>query len=447
MRTIAKGILTTIFVVLAISIVFGQKGAEDGSRFGHGEDSIRCIKNLSLYREYAKQKNYELALEPWIIVYSECPKATKYIYIDGIKMISGVIKKEQDTEQKKVLIDSMMRIHDKRMKNYNEKGKVLGYKGLDFLKYSERNAENFKIGYSFLKKSIELQKYKSSAPAVLTCMQTSSSLFKAGEIEGEQVVEDYSIIYEIAEYVITNKKKGWQNMEKAKPSIDKIFEESGAAQCENLVPLYTKKFEETPEGIEFLNKSTTLLRATGCNEEKLFFALINKLNSLAPTADLASELAKLSNKNKKLEEAARYYKQAIELEVDDKRKANFYLELGDVIRRLGNLSQARTYALNSIELDPASGYPYLLIGNIYAAASKTCGEEEFHQKAVYWVAVDKFLKAKTIDPELTENANKFIETYRPHFPDNETIFFYNYKQGDIYTVGCWINEKTKVRAR
>jgi hypothetical protein len=121
--------------------------------------------------------------------------------------------------------------------------------------------------------------------------------------------------------------------------------------------------------------------------------------------------------------------------------------LGDVTRRLGNLSQAKTYALNSAELDASSGYPYLLIGNIYAAASKSCGEDDFQQKAVYWAAVDKFAKAKSIDPALTDDANKFIEAYRPHFPDNETIFFQGYKEGDKFTVGCWINEVTTVRAR
>ena len=135
------------------------------------------------------------------------------------------------------------------------------------------------------------------------------------------------------------------------------------------------------------------------------------------------------------------------MQSDNIEKANYYLELGDITRRLGNYSQARTYALNSIELNPENGYPYLLIGNIYAASSKSCSEDKFEQKAVYWAAVDKFAKAKSIDPELAVDANKFIEAYRPHFPDTETIFFYGLKVGDTYTVECWINEKTTVRSR
>jgi hypothetical protein len=29
----------------------------------------------------------------------------------------------------------------------------------------------------------------------------------------------------------------------------------------------------------------------------------------------------------------------------------------------------------------------------------------------------------------------------------EEAFFYGYQEGQEYTVGCWINEKTKVRSR
>ncbi|GAJ09018.1 unnamed protein product, partial [marine sediment metagenome] len=58
--------ITTFFLVILFAVlslqVFGQKGVEDGSKFGHGEDSIHCIKNLSLYDQYYRQKNFEDAL-------------------------------------------------------------------------------------------------------------------------------------------------------------------------------------------------------------------------------------------------------------------------------------------------------------------------------------------------------------------------------------------------
>lgn len=445
MKTIAKGILTTLFLTLTISFVFGQKGYLDGSKYGHGEDSVSCIMNLSLYREYVRQDNFELALDSWKIVYTECPKASLYTYVDGIKMIENTIKKETDASQKKVLIDSMMRIYDKRIKNFGKKGYVLGDKGVDYIKYSENTVENFQIGYDWLKESISLEKNESGPSQLLFFMQASNALFKAGVFNAGQVVSDYGTVSEIVDAVIKKGGRDGKRMEPAKAPIDQIFE--GVASCDDLIPFYTKKFAETPDDNEFLKKSTDLLRATKCNDSKLFFDMANKLNSSVPSAELAYELARITNQGDKLDEASKYYKQAIELETDNTRKAKYYLELGDVTRRSGDFSQARTYALNSIEMDPTSGYPYLLIGNIYAASSKSCGDEDFEQRAVYWVAVDKFMKAKAIDASLADEANRFIEAYKPHFPDNETIFFYNLKEGDTYTVGCWINEKTTVRAR
>ena len=40
---------------LGTTAAFAQKGVEDGSRFGHGEDSIRCLQNISIYSEYVNR--------------------------------------------------------------------------------------------------------------------------------------------------------------------------------------------------------------------------------------------------------------------------------------------------------------------------------------------------------------------------------------------------------
>ena len=44
-------------LTLGATATFAQKGVEDGSRFGHGEDSVRCLKNISIYTEYVKTDN------------------------------------------------------------------------------------------------------------------------------------------------------------------------------------------------------------------------------------------------------------------------------------------------------------------------------------------------------------------------------------------------------
>ena len=61
------------------------------------------------------------------------------------------------------------------------------------------------------------------------------------------------------------------------------------------------------------------------------------------------------------------------------------------------------------------------------------------------MAVDKFMKAKEIDPSLASKANERIREYKKLFPTSDVAFFYNVFEGDEFQVECWINETTKAR--
>lgn len=41
---------------------YAQKGVDNGTQFGSGEDSVRCITNISLFVPYAKAGNFKDAL-------------------------------------------------------------------------------------------------------------------------------------------------------------------------------------------------------------------------------------------------------------------------------------------------------------------------------------------------------------------------------------------------
>ena len=83
---------------------------------------------------------------------------------------------------------------------------------------------------------------------------------------------------------------------------------------------------------------------------------------------------------------------------------------------------------------------------MYAASADACGTDEISKKAAYWAAVDKYYRAKSIDPSLEQVANERIYSYSRAFPALERLFFHDLKEGDSYTVGCWINETTTVRS-
>ena len=85
-------------LTLGSAATFAQKGVEDGSRFGHGEDSIRCLQNISIYTEYVKTDNFKDAYKPWKAVFTEAPLAQVGTYTKNPSWIDTKYKGCSSTE-------------------------------------------------------------------------------------------------------------------------------------------------------------------------------------------------------------------------------------------------------------------------------------------------------------------------------------------------------------
>ena len=446
MKATATKFLLTILILTGSISAFGQKGVEDGSKFGKGDDSIRCVRNLSLYVEYYRQKSYDDALPYWRIVFDECPIANFNMYIHGVKMHELLAEKADNEEQKFAHLDTMMLIYDQRIKYFKQEGKVLGRKGIDWLSMRKSTVKDIKVGYDYIKQSVDMQKNKSENAVLALFMTASGTLFKAGELSQENMIQNYATASQIADYKVSNKPES-ADFQRLKGKLDQIFSQSGAATCDALIKLFQPKYDQNPEDKELLTKIVTFLASTDCKDSDLYFNTSTSLHKIDPSAKSSYFLAEMNVNRANYEKASVLYKQAIELETDSKEKARYYLKLGDITyHKLGNNSLSRTYARKAAELDPESGHPYLLIGAIYAGC-EPCGDDDIAKKALYWIAVDNFVKAKQVDNELAEIANKSINSYSQHFPDTESVFFHGLTVGDRYTVDCWINETTIVRTR
>ena len=155
----------------------------------------------------------------------------------------------------------------------------------------------------------------------------------------------------------------------------------------------------------------------------------------------------MSLKKKEYGKATEFLKKALELETDDSLKAKYYFKLAQVSNEQHNRPLARTYARKAIELRSNYGAAYMLIGTLYAASGCTSlsNPEGELSRISYWVAVDKLVQAKKVDPSIAEQANKLIGQYSRNFPNKEDAFFLGITNGKKVTVGCWINEPTVAR--
>jgi tetratricopeptide (TPR) repeat protein len=447
-----KAAKITFTIALIFSTAFlglAQKGVEDGSKFGHGEDSVRCVRNYSLYREYYKQKNYNDALPYWRVVFAECPRATKSIYLNGAAMYKfHIIQAEKSSQKTKDLyIDTLMQIYNQRVKWYpKDKAKVLGYKATDLLRFKKDDLDGIKKSYKFSKDAFNQYGDKAPKSVIVTFMTTTLLLFEKNVIPENEVVENYAKTMEVMDKQVKENPDD-EDLTNVQEAIQANFANSGAASCESLIQLFTPQLKENPEDIEVLKKISYWLNQTGCTDSDLYMETTIALNKIEPTPTLAYHIAKLYNTRGQYKDAVKFYEQAIAGEEDASTKAKFLVELGYIIQsEYGDLKLAKKYALEAMKADPKSGQPNVLLGNIYAAV-KDFGEDELAHKAVFWVAVDQYKKAMRKDPELANVVNKKIQAYSKYFPDTETIFFYGYKAGGTYHLGDWINTDTKIRTR
>ncbi|WP_321288065.1 tetratricopeptide repeat protein [uncultured Sunxiuqinia sp.] len=413
------------------------------------------MNNLSMYDQFYKQDDYKSAMKPWRMVYNKYPKSTLNLYIHGSNMYEYLINNTEDWDQKNAYIDSLISIYDRRIKYFNQKGYVRGRQGTDLLKFKLAN-ENLdddqlksilKTGYGYLEESINLQKKESEVAVLVVFMQATKRLFIMGELPKDQVAANY----QTASDIINNYLKTEPESEKyltAKDLVDRLFQTSGAADCEALISLYEPQYDEIIQNVDDLKKMLRILDRRDCTDSELFATASEKLYDLEPSAEAAFNMARLFVKRDQFDRAKEYYQNAIKSETDKELLAKYYYELGlFIFAKENDFQKARDLARKAIQNNPNSGRAYILLGDIYAQYSKYYGESDFEHASLYWLAVDYYQKAKRVDPDVFASANEKIAIYKRYFPDKETMFFQGFQEGQSYTIGSWINETTKARVK
>jgi len=442
MKIVVKtlGVAASLFAVLTVS---AQTGAASGTKYGKGQDSITCVRNYSLFTSDYQLKNYDAAIVHWRKVWRDCPLSSINYTIQGAAMYKYYIDRELSPDKKNALIDTLMQVYEKGIAlrpqaadNYRQ------YMLEDMLKYLDTPENQSKI-LQMLENQIIIQKENTSALMYASYMRIIMTQNVAGQLSDEELLDNYAKISDLISDAI--KKTNNEELAKARDMIDEQFVNSSAAGCENLLKIYDVKYEENKDDTEFLRKLTRLLNRKECTDSKLFEMASEQMYALNPSSDAAYNMAKLFFRRENYDKAVEYFENAIKSETEPFDKANYNYQLGAImLTQYKKFTEAKKYALEASRLRPDWGAPYVLLANTYANGPK-CGEDDFEQRYVYWVVVDKLEKAKAVDPDISATVNSLINQYKQLFPKKEEGFFRNIIEGSTVTVGCWINESTKVR--
>ena len=451
-----------LFIVLSLLLssnkIFAQSEAE--------------LEKLSIFSEYVKSKNYDAAFVPWMELRTTTPKLNKAIYIFGERILKNKISTSEGDEKVKFLLD-LLKLWEERSINFPK----ITPKGAYLAKASQLNYDNKKL----LVQSNE-QLYAAFDLAYNTDLETftnpkslytyfslmvglyDSKLKSAQELFSKYDDISEKINVEVKNY--TNKRNAFLDQDgevkelskkdtsrlKSYNSYLKAYSQiSGSidtklgtrANCENLVPLYSKDFEEFKNDGIWLQRAMNRMYAKGCNDDPLFVTIVEQKNALEPNADTAFYLGILKDKAGNSKEALSFYNQAVDLETSSYEKSKILYKIATSFKKKGRFSQARSYYTKALKANPSMGKCHLSIAAMYARSANRCGTDNFSKRAVYWLAAKEAAKAGRIDPRMKKNANKSIANYKAKAPQKSEIFSSG-RTGQVIKVGCWIGRSVKV---
>ena len=425
----------TLLVVSAILMVLGSNLASAQGKYG--ADSAECIKYLSYYKEYFKQKNYDSALPNWRQAYKLCPPtANQNMLIDGTTMIRQLINKNaKNADYRKALLDTLMTLHDVRAEYYpNYAVTSRNNKGTDMNNFiKDDNAALFKG----LNEIIALNQEETKASILLFNLNTAIALYQDGDMDAEQVINTYQRNIALVNAASPANAAEKEANEKVRQDMEGLFITSKVASCDNLIALFTPRYEANPNDLDLATNIVKMMNSTDdCTNNDLFLRAATTMHKIQPSAQSAYFLYRLNAAKDNTAEAAKYMEEAISGEgLDAATEAKYNYEYASFCIRNNMSGKAVSAAQKAAELDKSyAGKAYQIIANAWAQAS--CGGDEIQRRAKYWVATDYMQRAMAADDTLADDCRKAIGMYSAYYPNTADAFMYDLTNGQSYSISC-----------
>ena len=448
--------------LITASGAYAQKGVEDGSRYGHGQDSINAIKAISIYSEYYKTSNFKDAYEQgWQEVFRDAPLASVNTYNYGIKILQSLYndaKKEKDADLMAKYSDELFQVFEQRLKyldqlNAMAKNKVTeadiyGQYGHAYRIYNPK--VSISRAYELLRKAVDLGKGRTQYYVLDDLMAVSSQRYmnkKDNEEYRDALIQDY---LDCASYIdefiaLQTDEKIVEQATKVKENIDGHFVKSGAADCESLQNIYGPKIEANKDNLEYLSKVVRLMSMFECQSSDAYFTAAEYAHQISPSYNTAKALGKLYIKQREdYDKALDYYNQAIELTDIKSDLADTYYAMATIFFTKESYDRSRSALQKCLANNPNRGDAYILMAQLYAVKHDWSSEPALNRCA-YFAVIDKLEQAKKVDSSVAARANELINQYKKQTPQAEDLFMLGYKVGDQVEIKGWINETTTIR--
>lgn len=439
-RNVLTGLVT---LLLALGTVQAQPALAQSKNSEPSKQEK--LTHYSLYYENFKNENYASALADlrWMLDHApvfvpNTPKGDDRHFRRAVETYTELAEAAESAEKKKAYLDTAYTMINTAPENLKKLG-----------------AEYDKYEW-VMRKGRFLQQYGE----VMGIDESPTKYYREAFNMAPKKVQPYYINQTLKEFTEQGKQQEalkYMDTVESKRSDDKevmkilqsyredIFGRNPAARIEFL----EKKLKASPDDASLMAELFELYMNQGQRDKAE--KLSQRLLDTNPSFSVYQQIAKMRLEDGRAQEAFNLYQKAMEAP-DAKPSAQAYYNMGVAQRQMGSFPKARSYFRKALEVDPKYGKAYISIGDLYARAVAECGGSKMkrNDRAVYWLAVDMYQKAKQVDPSVASTANSKIQTYRKYFPTAEDLFYReDWEAGQPFRIdyGCysWINATTTVR--
>lgn len=409
------------------------------------EERKENVLASSYLKEEIANRHFNAAAAYLQQLLTKCPAASENIYANGVKLYKERVNRAETLAEKKMFVDSILLLYDIRLQHFASHAKrgsvyILERKAREYLTYKADDREGVAEAFEA---ALEAQKKAGAVDPELVVIYFKNLCddFQNDIVDAMTIVNTYDAY---AKYFDNLAPEQLQY----KDQFEKCFGMSGAASCENIEAIFSKKLEGNMDDEVLLAQAYGLLSRTGCNSD-FFFTVGEKFYSLQPSASVAMALAQEFQNKGNFDKANQYLREALAVENNPAEREKLYVRIGILDMSINNFAAAVEAFREAQAINPENAHAPFFLAQCYVNGAKGCSG--LAKDAIYWVAYDLIQKALPLleaqDAARVDAANQLAAAYRGAFPTKEECFFNELADGSTYVVNCGFAQGVATRVR
>ena len=448
--------------------------------------------NNSLYNDYFPKSGPAKPLEayePWKALYDAVPNFNLALYLNGEKILVAKCDQAQkggNAADQERYAKELQKLCDDRIANgfatKTVPAEAIKLKKIDYFKKYDLDATDKGVYDRYTE---VLNEFRGGAqPYYISQWCTNSlKLAKSGQQDKNQYIEDYMKSTEYLDealdrYVLrynddTTKlvaaRVAGQDTAKLfraaevtkglmkgardnKMNLTSLFAQSGYADVNTLVEIFAPQVEEKKTDLAFLTNVSKLLgRSAEGRETDLYTHVADYSYQIKPSMEAAKGLAKAALKAKDYDRALQYYDEALTHAIQPDDKTEILMYEAAIYQQEGQKAKARDVLRRSLAIDPDQDTPHVMIANMYASSTGSCGEEKPALKSLVFVAAYNEMQQAIAHASSDAKRAAYQRTcgsYKAAFPAKGDLFMQAGKTpGQTHTLGGWMGVTVTIQCQ